>query len=88
MKISKKQLSILIEDVLREQSMDDDTGPFGEIFPNEEYFGLVESTKAHLDRVLANLDDMMKLSGDTPGYDLEHVRKRAAALKRMVETLW
>lgn len=87
MKISKRQLETLVENLVREQGENED-GPFGTIFPDEEYFGLVESTKAHLDRIVANVKDMMKLAGDSPGQDLELVLKRVNALKRMVETLW
>jgi hypothetical protein len=85
MKVSKKQINVLIEQILSD--VQEENGPFGEIFPDEEYLGLAESTKAHMDRILANLRDMSELAGDSPGYDLEKVLRVALKLKQIIERL-
>jgi hypothetical protein len=82
MKLSKKKLGALIEQIIQEE-----TGPFGEVFPDEEYLGMVESTKAHMERVVANLQDMIELSGGSPGYDLEKLLKVAEKLKQTIDRL-
>lgn len=82
MKITKKQLDVLIEQIVGD--MQEDNGPFGEVFPDEEYIGLVESSKAHIDRIEANIKDMMKLSGDSPGYDHSHTLRLVERLKKAI----
>lgn len=85
MKITKKQLDVLIEQIVGD--MQEDNGPFGEIFPDEEYIGLVESSKAHIDRIEANIKDMMELSGDSPGYDHEHTLRLVLKLKKAIYSM-
>jgi len=85
MKISKKSLNVLIEQIVNE--LEEDGNPFGEVFPDEEYVGFVESNKAHIERIVANIHNMMELAGDTPGYDFEHLLRVALKLQQMIERL-
>lgn len=85
MKITKKQLDVLIEQIVGD--MQEGNGPFGEVFPDEEFLGFLESTKAHIDRIEANLIDMMELAGDSPGYDFEHILQLTQKLKKAIYSM-